>query len=436
MRKKSFIQICLLSSLFAGSLFSQESLFLRTTGKCQTVEEDGTQRRFQIGAGETEEDYEEGEAVPVANPTYDLTFKLLFTPVDPQLGFRDLGDESRSNKRLMSLLNSIIYPDATNNPNSERIVKVELEPTELLTQSHSKNEELDRALTALRCDIVCKCTIQKQNRQNQQTFFIYFDIEMQRAKLKKRIDNFFGYRNFLEQKYKTKDVRLIAFLNYATDSVVQDTVSGDFCFDREKEAFVPIGESVDEAKKRTSPVIGLRTVVAAIQEGKEVVIMPDKPLKSEGKEWMKLLGVQWWASLAGNHRYVVPMQVQCPGVKESLQILNHKGITDAALQAEYSKIFDANKLLEASKEEGWEEGEAAGRKEGRKEGEQIGQLKGLMQGFIAGQFFDFLANGLDSQFLSEDFVRNIWNTLPPSANRTEKKLEDFLQALRERDLLI
>ncbi|MDR2371658.1 MAG: hypothetical protein LBD60_00750 [Puniceicoccales bacterium] len=253
MRKKSFIQICLLLSSFAGSLLSQESLFLRAKGKYQIVEDDGTQRRFQIGAGETEEDYEEGEAVPVANPTYDLTFKLLFTPADPKLGFGDLGDESHSNRRLMSLLNSIIYPDAASDLSSERIVEVKLEPTEILTRSHSSNKELDRAMTVLRCDIVCKCTIKKMGKHKEETFFIYFDIEMQRAKLKERINNFFGYRDVLQQKYNTTDVRLIAFLNYPTDGIVQETVSGSFRFDKEKAAFIPIGESVEAAKNEHPP---------------------------------------------------------------------------------------------------------------------------------------------------------------------------------------
>ncbi|MDR2371657.1 MAG: hypothetical protein LBD60_00745 [Puniceicoccales bacterium] len=171
----------------------------------------------------------------------------------------------------------------------------------------------------------------------------------------------------------------------------------------------------------------MQAVVAIIKDGKEVVIVPDKPLKSEGKEWMKLLGVQWWAQLAGDHRYIVPAAANCAAVRESLQVLNHKGITDVALQIEYEKISGTDAMVEAFKEEG--------REEGREEGEQIGQLKSLMQGFIAGQFFDFLANGLDSQFLSGDFVRTIWNTLPPSANKTEEKLEDFLQALQERELI-
>ncbi|MDR2812772.1 MAG: hypothetical protein LBB05_03245 [Puniceicoccales bacterium] len=124
MSRKFFIQLCLLPLLFANSLLSQESLFLRAKGECWTVEDDGTSRRFQT---RDNEEGETGKAISIANPTYDLTFKSLFTPTDSKLIPEELGDQIHSNKRLMSLLNSIIYPDAVDNPDSERIIAVAFE---------------------------------------------------------------------------------------------------------------------------------------------------------------------------------------------------------------------------------------------------------------------------------------------------------------------
>ncbi|MDR1907147.1 MAG: hypothetical protein LBQ03_02965 [Puniceicoccales bacterium] len=461
MIRKLLTRFCLLQFLLLGSLFGQESLFLRAKGPYKPIENDGTQLKFKVGDGESKEDYAKGKFICIANPTYDLTFKSLFTSADSRLGFGDFGDRSHANRRLMSLLNSIIYPTAANDPNCEQIIAVELQPTEILTGSKSADEgsELEKALTALRCDIVCECTIQKENQQDRETFFIYFDIEMQRAKIRKRISNFFNYRNILQQKYNTEDVRLIAFLNYRTDELVQETVSGDFTFDKEKSAFLPIGESIEDAKKRTSPVIGLQAVVTAIKNGEEVVIMPDKPLGREGKEWLKLLGVEWWAHSTGDHRYIVPKQVSCKVIGESLEVLNHKGITDDMLRQEYEKVagalVTAAKFKEESREEGREEGRKEGREEGRKEGREEGQkegreegrkegekigelkreLKSFMQVFIVtDQFPDYLIDECGQRSLTEGFVRQVWDNLN-NVNKTEEKYITFIQELRTRNLM-
>jgi hypothetical protein len=411
---------------------TMESLFLKAKGPFFDKQD---MLMFDIGNGQ----FEKGEAICVANPTYDLTFKLLFTPMERNTQFGGLTAKKHSDKRLISLLNSIIYPHFENNPQSEHIISVDLESTEMLAKNDVENEKMEKQLTALRCDIVCKCTILKeQHTQKTSTFVIYFDIEMQRAEVPGRIRAFLRYKDILKEHFPDtgeNDIRLIAFLNYETSSAISNAAMAAVGIDPVTNNITLLDADTIEISQ-LSKMIGLKTVIKKLMDDEEIRITSDIPLKTNGKEWLKLLGLQWWANKTKNDcRYTVPQDVSCAEVKEALQLLNHKGITDEALQNEYQKILGAKTVAQVFEERGEERGEQRGRAEGEIEGKITGKLEILINGFIeTQQIFPFMIAGLEQHSLMEDRVRKVWQE-SNNPKKTEDLLEKFLQTLHEAALL-
>jgi hypothetical protein len=439
MVKRLFIKLCLLQVFLWGTLVGQESLFLRAKGLCRDVagEKSGIRKEFDVGNGK----FEKGEFVCIANPTYDLTFKLLFTPMENKYNFQEnLVSKESSERRLMSLLNSIFYPDFEEYPTNEHITRVELRPTELLaSKDEIANEDIRKKLKALRCDIVCQCTVEKSGRRKGSTFFIYFDIEMQRADIPGRMGAFLRYRELLKDHFAQANedsVKLVAFLNYKTQGLaVTNAVVAAVKIDPETGAVTLIDDnSVHESE--LSKIIGLPAVIEEIK-GNKTIIVTGKPLKQNGKEWLKLLGVQWWAteSKRKSHRYIVPCDISCDEVKESLKVLSQKGISDEALSKEYDKILSAEATAYNLEEKGRKEGEKKGREEGLKEGELKGKLESLMRNFIKGRGIDDDdVEGIMPQSLHNGFIHQVWEELK-STNKTEEKYGSFLQELEDRGLM-
>ncbi|MDR1366622.1 MAG: hypothetical protein LBJ13_01800, partial [Puniceicoccales bacterium] len=406
------------------------SLFLRARGPYRNlqVDEDNPkngQCDFEIKGEEVS--YVSGECVLIANPTYDLTFKSLFTPSD---GLGEWGDQEHALGRLKSLLNSIIYPEFEKKSDSEHIIKVELCDTESLKMENDKGA--GQALRVLRCDIVCKCTIQKKNQRQSEVFFIYFDIEMQRADVPGRIRDFLNYRKTLQKKLNVEEdsMKVIAFLNYEhTFPSVANAMLVTAIEDQETGSISFVDPSSSIMLKDLSKLISLPSIVRKINEGNAVQIMSkSQSLNENGKEWLKLLGVQWWAQEAKdkeeNHRYVVPVGVGCEEVKGALMILNHKGITDEALQEEYERIFGGEATARAFE------------RRGREEGEKRKMIEMLMKNFIKGRAIDDDdVEEIRKKSLDGAFVRGIWESLNNAANKTEENYEAFLRELRVRNLM-
>ncbi|MDR1435041.1 MAG: hypothetical protein LBI77_01380 [Puniceicoccales bacterium] len=423
---------------------AETSLFLRAKGPYDSSKnrDYGGKYAFDIGDGK----FERGEFICIANPTYDKTFKLLFTPVnitDTDPVFVQLCNVKSSKLRLMSLLNSIIYPHFEKDERAEHIVEIELETTELLAgqdeDDDNNDETFEKALKALRCDIVCKCTVQKSHQaktSKSETLFVYFDIEMQRADIPGRINAFLRYRDILKNKFKVKEddeVKLIAFLNYKTQgvamaNVVVTTVAIDSGTNTLR--LVDEREAVEAAK--LSKLIGLPAIVEEIKSNNEVKIS-DAPLGTYGREWLKLLGTQWWAERENKEsdRYVVPQNADCPGVREALTVLSRKGITDEALREEIDRLFSAKNTAKQLQQRGKEEG--------REEGEKIGalkeKLKTLMKNFIKKQEFDDDdIEEIEGHSLAKDFVKEVWDSLAENL-KNQGNLGDFIAILGEKGLL-
>jgi hypothetical protein len=175
-------------------------------------------------------------------------------------------------------------------------------------------------------------------------------------------------------------------------------------------------------------MICLPCAVSEILDGRDIEIIKGKPIGPAGKEWLKLLGVEWWGKKSKDRpgRYVVPKDVSTPGVGKALEILANQ-VDEAAFRAEVKRIFDVHKDANTLREEG--------EQIGLQKGEQIGQVKGLIKTFAKNNKIDD-DDVVDIQGpWQEDFVRNIWNSFPSNANRTKEKFTDFLQELRARKLI-
>ncbi|MDR2812567.1 MAG: hypothetical protein LBB05_02120 [Puniceicoccales bacterium] len=450
------VLLWLVQFLLLGSLFGQESLFLKAKGPYQKFKPDADniingECSFEVGKEEGGENiWKKGRCILIANPTYNLTFKSLFMPVDNKVGLEKLGDKEHANGRLMSLLNSIIYPDFESDAENERIIKVECKTPNLLTTNKGgESEDLKNILTELRCDVVCRCMIQGTNRMDKKgVFFVYFDIEMQRANVPGRIAAFMRYREILQNTFslgENDEMRLVAFLNYRTSeatSVGNVVVAAVIIDPKTKEVrLVDEKDAIREAE--LSKLIELPAVVDEIQSSKEIKIA-SRSLRASGREWLKLLGIEWWAKhvktekKGKGHRYVVPIDVSCEKVKESLKILSHRGITEEMLRREAEKVLGAEATARAFEERGEKRGEERGEERGKKKGqeeEQRKQLGKLMGIFIKeNRFSSDIAGIFEPNSLTRDFVRNVWNSLE-NPDKTKELYGVFCQELESRGLI-
>jgi hypothetical protein len=353
------------------------------------------------------------------------------------LGINDVEEDAlastqNANRRLISLLNSLVYPEADNDTSKEHIIAVEIVDGTIITHeklgdSKTKtNSGHENALKELRCDIVCKCklgsNVASQTANN--LCVLYFDIEMQRKNIKHRMDDFLAYQQNLQERYR-QPVKVIAFLDYTTGKAVEFTRMAREVMGKDGHP-VPAQDQVDVPFQ---PMIGLKAAVEDILSGKTIVIIDEKVIGNAGKEWLKLLGIRWWARRMQKNPtceyYVVPSDVRSDSVKEAFSILQKDKINDEAFQIDVNRVFNAKKTIDNIREDGREEGEA------------IGILKMLGNCFITGgvEILDMVipSCGIGENSLDESFAREVWGQL--SNVPDTKNVDDFIQILRDKGLI-
>jgi hypothetical protein len=408
------------------------SLFLRAKGPYKLIRGRKDQVRFAIEDGK----YKIGRRICVANSTYDLTFKSLFLG-----GGEGLASAENAMKRLMSLLNSLCYPNAENDPNEPHIIRIETVNGELITKCAIKskvktNSDFENQLGALRCDIVCKCIVQSQLSEAKQTIILYFDIEMQRKNIPGRIDEFLVYQHKLQGEYKDGEVKVVAFLDYKTEEAVERTA-----FRRVIEKSDGTIVLAENAKKELYPMISLKVVVKDILEGKDVEIVAGQPIGEKGKEWLKLLGIRHWAQRkCGDPKdkrcqyYIVPAVAKGynPELAEALRFLQEENLADKAteFQGEVDKVFDAKRTAKNLQKEG--------EKLGEKLGEIKGEIKGLFDmfigfGSISGQKIQKMQSA--HRLFPRGLVEKIGNDYIEESGMTEEQLNAVVGILEREAIL-
>ncbi|MDR2806587.1 MAG: hypothetical protein LBB11_00295 [Puniceicoccales bacterium] len=389
------------------------------------------------------------DSVCIANPTYDLTFKSLFVGMNDAKKDSLASSESAKN-RLISLLNSLCYPEADDDSNEKHIKSIFIEDGTIIEKfGNSKennrkktgktNSEGENALRELRCDIICQC--QLSNSSETEKYVLYFDIEMQRKNEGDPIQRFLKYREQLEKKYEGQghaqnQVRVIAFLGYETDTAVENTRMGRLIKDSETGKVIAARDE-ENNNFNFNPMISLPAVVKRITKNSntDIDIMDSKIIRYAGKDWLKLLGVQWWAKVENedtkNKYYIVPNDPVSQEVRSALEVLKKSNTTEDAFRAEVKRIFDAERTIDGLKQQSLKEG----RQQGREEGKIIGMLETCMRNFvIAGEEIKkYQVKGIQANTLERNFIKEIWNRVHDESKKDgedkgnqEKTFDNFI----------
>ena len=354
------------------------SLFLKAG---ESMNESDKKRDFIVNDGH---DVIRGPSMIIADPTYDITFQAMFP------------DNSEGKSRLLSLLNSLLYPKCDlKNPNHKMIREVEFSKTTIekrVPEGEGKKNAggMENQFKQFRCDIVCNYTIGTKNQHEDQIKKIvisYYDIEMQRSKLKNLEKELLEYAQELKKQYNP--AKVLTFLKY---QIKDNQIANEVAL---IPSVVVIRGQKDKMKQNEDNdafgfMISLPSIVDSIQKGEPIKIQEDgEELGVDGKEWLKLLGVSHWATqeMIGDDLtgyYYVPTNVSCNEVRTAMEFVKKGEIDPILYQEQIKMLFSAESTAKQLREEGMEEGIKVGKEEGIKEGMEKGMEKGKEKGMKEG----------------------------------------------------
>ena len=391
-KAKDMINLLISKGVYKSSVENAEnlkenssSLFLKA-GK--SMNESDRNRDFIVGNDNNGKDLiERGPFSIIADPTYDMTFQAMFL------------DYPNGEIKMQSLLNSLLYPKCNLNNSSDKMIRkvkfVRIYTEKIIQEPDGKKDVGE--MEGHRYDIVFKCHIGTEDQNDSIEFVIsYFDIEMQRKQLPMREKEYLQYLKGLNKKHPVKGLAFIKnpignkniSKEIAITAVVKDGKGGIKLDDREE----------DIEKINFNVMISLPSAVEAIQKGESIKIKEEcEEIGDNGKEWLKFLGVSYWASEMVDKEqreyYYVPNDISCKEVNSSIEFVKKEKMNDPLYQKQLKEFFYREVMMqiieEQAREEGWKEGIEEGREEGRKEGieegREEGREKGRKEGIEEGQ---------------------------------------------------
>jgi hypothetical protein len=281
--------LCLVSPI--GLVYSM-NLFLEAFGAKPSAEQ-GKAVFATVSHGEQSLAYSS-----IADPSYDQTFKKIFS-------WDNTVDGISGQVRIMSILNSIFYPNA--GEAGEKIREVTALPNE-----HTKFGE-KTPLGMLKFDVACRCSCWATGHQHNVKIF---DIEMQTGYEAEFAGRLFDYGSVLRSANEHHPVVILAFLNYVRGGQDESTWLG--LFYRNIKTGTP-----------TTPVDGVidthcvdLSKKAAMLKANTSIGIGGKELGTAGREWLKLLSMRHWAAKGASGRYIIPkVQASEPAINSALTIL-------------------------------------------------------------------------------------------------------------------
>jgi len=264
--------------------------------------------------------YKEIPYIEIADSGYDQTFKKLFSW---ELTINDITGEDR----LRSLLNSLLYPNVSDDGYNIKKVRI--------IRNESNKLGSETKIGVLFFDVVCRCECWNgKNGKEEEIEPEIFDVEMQTGYDNGFIGRAFEYgislrgtsyvgekdeerkekkimgeSYFKEQKKKIKKhpVKVISFMNY--DNKETDNIH----YKSYKTEIVLTDLDGNKIKTMDDPpvevfVINLQAEIKKLLESKEISIN-GKEISKTGKEWIKLLGLRHWATVkhySNYYRYIIP----------------------------------------------------------------------------------------------------------------------------------
>ena len=304
------------------------------------------------------------------DPSYDSIFKNIF-------GCSHKIEEIDEKERVLSLLNSLIFPNETE---EKRFISVK---THYLESTKMRKDSLG----SLKFDISFIATIEDKKKKKS----ISVDIEMQLGNDESIIRRLFKYGSSL---FRDTDKNTIVLALINTKPTEDDFRS---------QTINLIGRLTGGVAKKLDLLeiimINLKEEIDKIQNEQRVIVN-DKELGEEGINWIKFLGIRHFEECYSNYYYFPKkMEFNSKGIESAYHIV--KNVSDFELREllnyeSFAKgiISNCEKLAEErgkingiikGKEEGIKEGMAKGKEEGIKEGMIKGKEEGIKEGIEKGK---------------------------------------------------
>ena len=328
------------------------------------------------------------------DPSYDSVFKAIFED-------GNVLERIDGNKRLLNLLNSLIFPNETSKCFTE---------IQSISNEKSKITQNQNNSGIMRFDISCRAKV--SDKKEKTTKII--DVEMQLGKKTDILSRMDKYANSLYQIYNLETI-LIAFMNH---NYINEENRTQFSI---KIVFDGKGKILKEQHNVEVIIVNLKEEIENNQK-KEKICINKKELNKLGISWLKLLGIRQWGKTINNF-YYLPKNIHFLSKELETTFKLLQIFDEGELARLLRKEEDDNNILKVHEEIG------------EKKGEEIGIKKGKMMQILGSllncfekkkESFDEMINIIDCE-QSEFKNKDIEEMIPE-----ETKREEFLQLLRKK----
>ena len=226
-------------------------------------------------------------AIKLADPSFDLTFKSLFSQSESA--------ESKWKNRAISLLQSLIIEG--------NIKTITTLSTECILPDIKKNKNGEHLLL-LRSDLAFQLEMETKDKEYKLVELV--NIEMQLGYLSDFLERLLNYGLSLRKKNKefAKDITVktivLGFINYKGSLNFKSNSYYLSEFNSENNCFIrKIDDLVDIV------IINLNEISNKLENDEKIYIL-GKEVNKTGKNWLKLLSLRNWAINDGDNYYKIP----------------------------------------------------------------------------------------------------------------------------------
>ena len=263
-------------------------------------------------------EFSEDKVVRAADPAYDQVFKSLFTGEEKIKGYS-------GQDRLMSLLNSIFFPEAGENDFKIREI-------EDLSTVYSRGSAQAGSKGELRMDVACRCHCYSGGQEPKSDEIKLFDVEMQTSKRVGFAVRLYQYGELLRERYGADGKIPVYSLGFL---VPRKTIGGKASSEN---GFLTEEFSDGEIKRSSydnveSLVVDIPAKLRLMQKESEAPIVikfsgTQTRLGLVGKQWLSLLGMRkYLGTIKGEEDEDWHLFPLCDDldecVKSSLDVLSH-----------------------------------------------------------------------------------------------------------------
>ena len=336
----------------------------------------------------------------IVDPSYDQVFKKIFEE-------GNVFNKIEGKQRLISFLNSIIFPDTENDP---RIYEIER------LSNESTNMNIGNSLGSLRYDILCKAKCKsKYNQKNEKTI----NIEMQLScdsHLRKRLIN---YASTVYKLYNLETI-VLCLVNKKSDKDDFTTSFTRLITSHQRKKTV---ENLNDLK---IIVLNLPELIEQINNEVEIIV-ENKKIETIGRNWIKLLGIRNWG-LKEFHRFILPSEInfECDELKSTFLMLKNTKELDLARAISEQQFIDG--VLEETKQEGEKEGKIEGKMEGTIEGKKKREIEIMINFFNKNE--KLLEDNMDS--ISEKEMKYSELEIKQNSKDRITNIDRFIELLKKK----